>query len=252
MRTRAAFVAAAIAALVALAQASPATAARIPGIDVSRFDDRIDWDRVAGAGIEFAFVQASRGAGDDCAVKPRRCGDDRFYDRNYELARAAGIAVGPYHRAFVTGTDRATLVADARAEAAVFLDEVRQLRGGDLLPALDFEAPIADAEPSLIRRWIRVWARRVRARLDVKPVIYTNVSSWATTGDTTEFAAAGHPLWVANWGVRSPMVPASNWGGRGWSVWQYTSDGAVAGVEGRVDRNVLRGGLRALSVGEHR
>ena len=51
---------------------------RLPGIDVSRFDGEIRWDRVAGAGIEFAFVQASRGAGDDCPVKPRRCGRDGF------------------------------------------------------------------------------------------------------------------------------------------------------------------------------
>ena len=235
-----------------LALAAPAAASRIPGIDVSRFDDRIDWDLVAADGIEFAFVQASRGAGDDCAVKPRRCGRDRFYDRNYALAREAGIAVGPYHRAFVTGTDRASLVADARREAEVFLDEVERLRGADLLPALDFESPIADGEPSLIRRWIRVWSRRVRDRLGVEPIIYTNVSSWAATGNTTEFAAAGQPLWIANWGVRSPMVPASNWDGRGWTVWQYTSDGAVDGIEGRVDRDVLRGGVRPLTVGPAR
>jgi GH25 family lysozyme M1 (1,4-beta-N-acetylmuramidase) len=47
--------------------------------------------------------------------------------------------------------------------------------------------------------------------------------------------------------VRVPRVPAANWAGESWSVWQYTSDGSVAGIDGRVDRDVLRG-LRALSV----
>lgn len=232
--------------------ASPAGAARVQGIDVSRFDNRIDWERVADDGVRFAFVQASRGAGDDCAVKPRRCGRDGFYDSNYEGAKAAGVAVGPYHRAFVTGRGRSTLRADARTEAAIFTEEVGRLRGGDLRPALDFETPFADVEPELMRLWVRVWLRRVKADLGSKPVIYTNTSSWAATGNTTEFARAGHPLWVANWHVPQPMVPASNWAGEGWSVWQYANDGSVAGIEGRTDLDVLRGGVRSLSVGAAR
>ncbi len=88
----------------------------------------------------------------------------------------------------------------------------------------------------------------MNARLGIKPIIYTNVSSWAATGDTTEFALDGHALWVANWGVSRPAVPAGNWAGESWRVWQYTSDGSVAGIEGRVDRDVLRGGLRSLGV----
>jgi GH25 family lysozyme M1 (1,4-beta-N-acetylmuramidase) len=228
--------------------ASPASGARIQGIDVSRFDDRIEWEAVAGDGIRFAFVQASRGAGDDCAVKPRRCGRDGLYDSNYDGAHAAGIAIGAYHRAFVTGRGRATIRADAKAEAAVFADEVGRLRPGDVRPALDFETPFAEVKPEQLRLWARVWLRRVRARLGVKPIIYTNVSSWAATGDTTEFALGGHPLWVANWGVSRPAVPAANWAGDSWSVWQYTSDGSVAGIHGRVDRDVLRGGLASLSV----
>jgi GH25 family lysozyme M1 (1,4-beta-N-acetylmuramidase) len=237
------------AAILALAlTASHASAARLQGIDVSRFDDRIAWQRVAADGIEFAFVQASRGAGDDCAVKPRRCGRDGFYDENYEAARAAGIPVGAYHRAFLTGHGRSTVKADAKAEAAIFAGEVGRLREGDLLPALDLETPFADLEPNQLRLWVRTWLRRVRARLGAKPIIYTNVSSWSATGDTTEFALDGHRLWVANWGVSTPLVPASNWAGESWSVWQYTNRGSVAGIEGRVDRDVLRGGLRALSV----
>lgn len=229
--------------------ASPAGAARLQGIDVSRFDGSIDWERVADDGVRFAFVQASRGAGDDCAVKPRRCGRDGLYDSNYEAAAEAGIPVGAYHRAFVTGRGRATLRDDAQAEAAVFIDRVGRLRPGDLRPALDFETPFADVKAEQLRLWVRVWLRRVEAALGVKPVIYTNTSSWAATGDTTEFALDGHPLWVANWHVRKPSVPAANWASEGWSVWQYSSDGSVNGIRGRVDLDVLhRGRLRSLTV----
>lgn len=238
---------AAILALVALAPV--ASAAAEPGVDVSRFNGEIDWQRVADAQITFAFVQASRGSGDDCAVKPQRCGRDGLYDANYEDARTAGIRVGPYHRAFVGGVGRKGIKADARAEAKVFIDSVGDLDAGDLLPALDVETPFAGLRPAQLQRWIKVWLRLVKRSLGERPIIYTNDSSWQATGDTTEFALAGHPLWVAQWGVRSPLVPAGDWAGQSWSVWQYASDGSVDGIDGNVDRDRLRGGFDALSVG---
>ena len=32
-------------------------------------------------------------------------------------------------------------------------------------------------------------------------------------------------------------IPADDWGGRSWTFWQYTSDGVVPGISGRVDLN---------------
>lgn len=244
---RAAGAAALVLALLLAALAPTASAARLEGIDVSRFQNRIDWDAVAADGIAFAFVQASRGTGNDCSVKPRRCGPDERYDFNADAARAAGVAIGPYHRAFVGGRGRSGVRADAKAEAGVFVTAVGRLRPGDLAPALDVETPFDGLSPGKLRLWVRTWLGRVERKLGAKPLIYTNTSSWSATGDTTEFALAGHPLWVAQWGVRRPSVPAANWAGESWSVWQYTSSGEVAGIEGNVDRDVLRGGLAALS-----
>ncbi len=88
---------------------------------------------------------------------------------------------------------------------------------------------------------------RVEKKLGVKPIIYTNASSWSATGDTTSFAADGYPLWVANFDVDRPLVPASNWGGKSWTIWQYTSSGRVRGIDGNVDRNRLRKGFGKLN-----
>ena len=82
-----------------------------------------------------------------------------------------------------------------------------------------------------------------------KPIVYTNRTSWAQTGDTLSFAQRGHALWVANWDVSAPLVPADNWAGESWTIWQYTSSGSVPGIAGRVDRNWLRGGFETVSVG---
>jgi GH25 family lysozyme M1 (1,4-beta-N-acetylmuramidase) len=229
--------------------ASPAAAERTPGIDVSRFNGDIAWEQVGASEVEFAFVAASRGSGEDCAVAPTRCGADPLYDGNYAGAKAAGIRVGPYHRAFTNGNGRRGVRKDARAEARTFLDSVGDLSADDLPPALDVEAPFDGLDPRELRRWIRIWLKRVERRLGRKPIVYTNASSWGQTGDTLSFASRGHRLWVANWNVRTPIVPADDWAGESWTIWQYTSSGSVPGISGRVDRNWLRGGFEAISVG---
>jgi lysozyme len=235
--------------LAPLALPAAAAAERKPGIDVSRFQGRIDWQRVGETEVRFAFVQASRGEGTDCAVAPTECGPDEFYDRNYVRAREQGIRVGPYHRAFTGGEGRLGIKRDSRREAKVFLAEVGELHKRDLLPVLDVETPFGDLDERELRVWVRNWLTKVEKELGAKPIIYTNYSSWQATGDTTSFAQEGHPLWVANFDVESPLVPALNWNGLGWSIWQYTNTGRVKGISGNVDENVARVSLRSISVG---
>jgi len=236
------------AALLASTPGSALAAPKARGIDVSRFQGTIDWSLVAGSGIRFAFVQASRGSGFDCAVKPDNCGADPYFATNRTNAVAAGLRIGPYHRAFATGRTLAAARADAVAEADLFLSQVGALQSGNLVPVLDVETPFTGLDANRLRTWVRVWVKRVARRLGRKPMIYTNASSWSATGNTTEFAKAKYPLWVAEWGVRKPSVPANNWARRGWSVWQYTSSGTVSGIRGRVDMNRLRVGLRKLTI----
>lgn len=227
---------------------APAPAATKPlGVDVSRFNGVIDWPSVSAAGFRFAFVQASRGSGLDCTVKPTSCGADPNYLTNYANARAAGVRVGAYHRGFATGGTVAAARADALAEADLFISQVARLQSGDLLPVLDVETPFAGTTAVSLRAWIKTWVVRVRKRLGAQAMIYTNTTSWGATGNTTIFAPK-HPLWVAAWRVAHPSVPAANWGGRGWSVWQFTSSGSVPGISGRVDENRLAVGLRKISV----
>ena len=66
---------------------------------------------------------------------------------------------------------------------------------------------------------------------------------WRTNlNDTRWFADNGYEvLWVAHWHVAVPQPPAENWGGKGWTFWQYTSDGVVPGISGRVDLNHFNG-----------
>ncbi len=237
-------------ALAALALAGwPAQASakpRIKGIDVSRFQGVIGWKQVARTRIKFAYIQASRGHRDDCSVAPEQCGPDPYWERNSRKARAVGLRVGAYHRAFAEGPDESAARADARREANAFAATVGKVKRGDLRPALDVESPFVGLSEQDLRRWLRTFARRTEKLLGVKPIIYTNQSSWLATGDMTWFARNGYPLWVANYGVPRPAMPARNWAGKGWTIWQFTSTGSVRGIEGNVDVNRLKRGFGKL------
>ena len=255
MRTRQAtlvFASLALAAVtltLALAPSHAMAGKRALGVDVSRFNGTIDWTLVAGSGVRFAFVAASRGSGFDCAVRPESCGADPLFASNRANARAAGIRVGAYHRGFASGATLAEARADARAEANIFIAQVGRVSAGELLPVLDVETPFTGLNAKRLTAWVRVWLKRVRGALGRRAMIYTNASSWRATGNSVEFARAGHRLWIAQWRVRKPtLIPAAKWNGKGWSVWQFTSSGSVPGISGHVDLDRLRVGLGKISV----
>ena len=49
----------------------------------------------------------------------------------------------------------------------------------------------------------------------------------------------GCPLWIANWGVQSPTIPAA-WAGN-YAFWQYSSTGTTPGISGNVDQDTVNG-----------
>ncbi|MEO5704030.1 MAG: glycoside hydrolase family 25 protein [Candidatus Limnocylindrales bacterium] len=193
------------------------------GIDVSHWQGTIDWAKVKAAGKTFAIAKASEGIG----------WEDDTYDRNKAGAMAQGIKFGAYHFARPGSNDPVQ-------EADWFVDTAAY-EHGMLIPTLDLELT-GGLSTTALTNWVKAWLQRVDQRLGVKAMIYTSPSFWGSyMGDTRWFADNGYAVvWVANWGVTSPSVPASSWGGRSWTFWQYTSDGTVPGISGRVDLDRYR------------
>jgi GH25 family lysozyme M1 (1,4-beta-N-acetylmuramidase) len=203
------------------------------GIDVSHYQGRIDWSRVAASGTRFVFAKATEG----------RNYLDPTYLENKAGAEAHGIAFGAYH--FAT-PNRGRV--DAIREANHFLDEAR-LRPGNLLPVLDLETT-GGLNHVQLTRWILTWLRQVRDRLGVEPIVYTSPLGWEIrVGDTEAVARAGFEhLWVAHWGVDEPEVPASRWDGHGWTFWQRSACGEIPGIDGCVDVDVAGRSLDVTTI----
>jgi GH25 family lysozyme M1 (1,4-beta-N-acetylmuramidase) len=193
-----------------------AEAAPSRGIDVSSWQGRINWSAVAGSGISFAYVRAGEGA----------ASADAAFHANWTGAKAAGITTGAYlffHPA-----------ADPVSQANVLLQQLRSVnfQYGDLLPAIDVE--VTDNRPAAsIVSSLQVLISAVQWSIGSLPVIYTSPAWWDGHVSSSRFTA--DPLWVANWGVASPSLPASGWGGNGGRIWQYTDAGSAPGIGGAVD-----------------
>ncbi len=216
---------------------------RVAGIDVSKWQLDVDWSKVASTQVRFAIMRATIGntPGTKRLVDPR-------YVENLAEATANGIVVGAYHRANV-----GRAVDDATREADHFVEHA-QIGAGDVLPVLDIEEThgLTIAE---MQDWVRTWLQRVHARTGVRPMLYASPNFWRVhMGDTRWFADRGFPLWIAHWGVPAPSVPAANWGGHGWTYWQWTATGRVSGITTDVDRdrfngtNLRRGTIASLEV----
>jgi len=205
----------------------------IKGIDVSSHQDRIDWGRVKTDGIDFAYIKATEGVG--------------FVDPKLGAfaagAREAGIPHGFYHFARPdthSGTTAQTAVGDAQAEADSFLS-VAFPRRGELLPVLDLE--VGGLPARLLVQWVKAWLNRVHERAGVLPIIYTYPAFWSQMGNSTQFGS--YKLWIANYGVSAPHLPA---GWRSYTIWQYSSSGSVTGIAGRVDVDRLADGVTLAQI----
>lgn len=214
------------------AATADATTAPLEGIDVSHWQGTINWTKVAAAGKKFAIIKAT----DGLVQSDGTLYTDPTYATNHSQAKAAGLWTGAYHYARPS-----TNTNDAVLEADHFV-AVMKVGVGDLIPALDLEESGGMSVAGL-QSWVTKFLGEVTAKIGIKPMIYTSPSFWKNNmGDSHVLADAGYKtLWIAHWGVSSPTVPANNWGGHGWTFWQYTSDGTVSGITGRVDLDRFNG-----------
>ncbi len=209
-----------------------AAATTIEGIDVSHWQNTINWTAVAGAGKKFAIIKASDGQ----VQTDGTLYIDPLFASNHAKAKAAGLWTGAYHFARPGANPN-----DALIEADHFA-AVANLGAGDLMPALDLEDS-GGLSVAALQAWVTSFVDEVTAKVGARPMIYTSPNFWKNyMGDSHALADAGYKtLWIAHWGVSSPTIPANNWGGHGWTFWQYTSDGSVPGITGRVDLDRFNG-----------
>lgn len=190
----------------------------IHGIDVSHYQQNINWDEVKKMQIKdikigFAFVKATEGSNDV----------DENFKTNWCEIKKANITRGAYHffNPYTSG----------KTQAQNFIKTVA-LHKGDMPPVLDIEQ-MGNVSTIQLQQRVNDWLTVIEAFYKTKPIIYTGAVFYEQhlAGKFDEY-----PLWVAHYLVKDkPRVK------RQWQFWQHNEAGHVNGITTFVDFNVFNG-----------
>lgn len=190
----------------------------IYGIDVSHYQELIDWKKVAkmkinGKRINFAFIKATQGTE---LIDP-------YLKHNWKHSISNGIKRGVYH--YFNPEE------DGNMQATFFLQNI-ELVEGDMSPVVDIEK-LNNTDYRIMKIELKKWLVAVQNATNKTPIIYTNPNFYNNylTGDFDEY-----PLWVSHYiDADSPSTK------RDWQFWQHSEKARINGINGCVDFNVFNG-----------
>lgn len=192
------------------------------GIDVSRWNEEIQWDKVKDAGVKFAIIRTGyRGSVTGALV------EDWYFKKNIEGASKAGLPVGLY---FFT---QATTEVEAVEEASMVLSLCKEYE--ITYPIfIDTEGAGGEGRADNLDKKTRTaicqaFCETIRSA-GYRAGIYASKNWFEKNLDTSVFTDDIY-IWLAEYG------DAPGYGGK-YHMWQYTSSGRVLGIEGRVDLNL--------------
>lgn len=192
------------------------------GIDVSKYQGKIDWEAVREDGIEYAFIRLGiRGYESGKIVL------DEFYESNMKGANSAGVKAGVY---FFT---QAVTVEEAKEEAEFV---IQNLAGYDVACPVVFDVERipagkgrADQLTQEQRTDITVAFCEAIKAAGYTPMIYGNVVCFTRLLDMTRLN--DYEKWYAFYDDYM-YIPYDV------SCWQYTEKGKVDGIPNNVDLNI--------------
>lgn len=191
------------------------------GIDVSKWNGDIDWEVVKAEGVDFAIIRCGyRGSSSGWLI------EDPYFFKNLSEAKKAGIQVGVYF--FTQATDMVeaveeasmviSLLGDAQIEYPIFIDT--EGAGGN---------GRADGLDANTRTLVCNAFCKTIQNAGYEAGIYASRNWYYNNLNTDELSE--YKIWLAEY-TQTPLYDGH------YDMWQYTSNGSVAGIEGRVDLNV--------------
>lgn len=193
------------------------------GIDVSRYQGDIDWEKVAADGVEYAFIRLGiRGYGVEGHIVL-----DETFEQNIKGAKAAGVKVGIY---FFT---QAITEEEALEEANFVLEQVAPY-AIDYPIVLDVEKTSAqDGRMNQLTVEQRtnvslVFLNRIK-EAGYTPMVYANMEMLSVLIDMESLEE--FDKWFAFYDT-SIYFPYE------YAVWQYSEKGRVDGISSEVDLNI--------------
>lgn len=194
----------------------------IVAIDVSAFQEYVDWEQVKDSGVDMAIIRVGyRGYGSGKIV------DDEMFESHIEEAIDAGLKVGVYFYSQAINYDEGV------EEAKYVLKAIKKykVKGPvviDTEMVYDDDARTKDIDNTARTDGIIGFCETVKEK-GYTPMIYSNRNWFAQSLDMTRLG--DYKLWLAQY-ANEPDFPY--W----YNGWQYTDGGYIYGIDGPVDINV--------------
>ena len=194
----------------------------VHGIDVSSHQGLIDWNKVAGDGVEFTILRAAyRGYTAGSLNK------DSTFDYNAQQAAQNGLQVGAYIFSQAITVEEAVQEAD-------FLLEILAGKPIDGPVVFDWEvigtkdARTYGLDTDTLCAAANAFCRRIE-QAGYSPMIYFNSYAGYVKYDLSRILE--YPFWFAQYKEKPDFY-------YNFQMWQYTSSGKVNGIDGNVDLDV--------------
>lgn len=182
------------------------------GIDVSRWQGNIDWKKVKEDGIQFAILKA--GGSDDGFYT------DSKFEQYYKDAKAVGMPVGAYY--FVG--PKCVSKEDGIADAKRFLEIIKG-KTFEYPVYIDLEATSPSDKAGATQACIG-FCETMEAAGYYCGIYASDIAGFVDRLDQSKLK--DYDKWVARYGSNPTCTPD-------YGMWQYSSQGAVRGINGNVD-----------------
>ena len=202
------------------------------GIDVSKYQGSIDWEQVAQSGVEFAMIRVG--------YRTKVTGiiyEDPGARYNLQEATKNGLLVGAYF------FSSAVTEEEAREEAAWVADFISryQITYPVAYNCEDFQSPDSRQYGlgSEERTTIACAFLDTISAAGYTPMFYASRNEMEGNAQwNMDTLGSRYRVWVSQYPEQPyPETPASTYSGSH-AMWQYTSQGKVAGIRGSVDVNL--------------
>lgn len=192
-------------------------------IDISYWQQSVDWGKVAKDGVKGAVLRASYTAQSSFSLSK-----DSTFVSKLNGAYANGVAVGAYHYS------QAISVAEAKKEAEYICSILLPYKNKITMPVVcdwEFGGRLSSSKAKSLGK--TKCTEIISAFCDVvkqhgyTPMVYANYSTFSTYLDRATLQKK-YLIWLAQYASKASMD---------YDMWQYSSSGSVSGISGKIDVN---------------
>lgn len=185
----------------------------IKGIDISCWQENVNYNELKKQGIEFAIIRIGYGK--------NKSQKDKLFETHYEGLKNAGIKIGIYLYSYMTSLE----AGKQEAENCLYFLKGRQI---DLPIFIDLEENrTAKLGIDIVTKGAIEFCKTIK-NAGYEAGVYANLNWFKNYVNPYKIIENGFKIWLAQWNDK--ITADFNV-----DIWQYTSKGKLNGISGNVD-----------------